>query len=77
MKNSETLRLIDIQDEMTVTSESLDLQGVYADENIREIRVNGEKAELGVNSFSISGVDVPSKENDIVVKAYGKDGEIL
>ena len=64
---------------MTVTSSSIDLKGSYSDGDIDRIIIAGSAAELDTEAqtFKFSGLSLPNSENDIVIKLYDSEKNIL
>ncbi|USN58434.1 MAG: hypothetical protein H6767_09395 [Candidatus Peribacteria bacterium] len=77
--SSKIVTLDTIQDEARVSSASIDVKGKYTVETVRAIKINGKNAEMdtGAKTFTVSGVDTSKKENDLVVKVYGADDELI
>lgn len=74
-----TIVLNNLIDESNVSAGSISISGNYSDETIEKVSLNGRDATINKEnkSFVFSGVDVSSRENDLVFKVYDDANDLL
>ncbi|MDQ7009169.1 MAG: hypothetical protein Q9M94_02665 [Candidatus Gracilibacteria bacterium] len=73
------LNFDNIYDEGFVNSPSTNISGKFADERISKILINGKQTIVNIENktFNLIGVNTEKKENDIVIKIFDNENNIL
>jgi len=67
-----------LSDEASVSTSSLDISGTIVSESVGALTIDGKQADiLSDNSFSIDGIILNSSVNDLIVKVYDTNQNIL
>ncbi|MCH2188251.1 hypothetical protein MK079_00275 [Candidatus Gracilibacteria bacterium] len=75
---SDLISFDNLIDESIVSSNSIDISGSY-DSTITSIKLAGRDADLNTdeNTFSLSNISLPNRENDLVFKLYDINDNIV
>lgn len=77
--SAQLIRFDRLRDEMSIESSSITISGTLLSENIWALSVQNIPAEIDMawRSFSIDTINLPAAMNDLVLKIYDKDRNIL
>lgn len=73
------IKLTNLSDESTVTSDKIDISGNYSDEEITKITVNWIDAVINteLKTFKFTAIPVTNNENDLIFKVYDDANDLL
>lgn len=66
-----------ISDEMSTSLGNIDIQGTILSEKVEMLTINNKQASINNKNFSLADVPLRSGINDVVVKVFSEDKDIL
>lgn len=79
VSGSSLIKITNLDDESTVTTDSIDISGSFTNSRVSRIIADGKVADINEEekTFQIKWVSTDDAENDIIIKIYNWENELL